>query len=285
MTIPNGPDLSGTHTDPSQPQPPSNSKPSSWASVPRSVLVGGAAAVAAVVVVVILVISLNGGSGGSGDDSDTGSGAGSGVTTSAAQFVPNVGNAEFGEPWRDKKTNEIVTPPQHIKITDSVDLTEKIESIGYGTNEQSLPKLAKNAATDTSFPSNPAIKMFASTDGTLRLNWRCETYSRHPASANCQDGYSLTVDVTGSVPAVVDASANNGESAPESKTSQGVSVQNMAVADPEELPASALGTDKGTGATTVLMLGAVQPRESSAKVYFLVPDSLKLYVGELESSR
>lgn len=288
MTTPNGPGLPGTPTDPTQPQPPYNPRPSSWSSVPRSVLVGGAAAVVAVVVVVILVITM---SGGSDDNDNVGGAAGAGATVGAdtgvasgTKFVPNLGNAEFADGWRDKKTNEIVTPPQRIKITDSLDLTDKVESIGYGANEQSLPKIAKNAATESSFPRNPAISILADADGDLRLFWSCETIYNDPAGANCHS-YNMTVDISGAAPVVTDAAPTSPGPIDEAKTALTVDVQNMAVANTEELPASVLGTDKGTGATTALVLGAVQPRESSAKVYFLVADSLKLYVGELESSR
>ncbi|WP_141486912.1 hypothetical protein [Rhodococcus sp. WS3] len=51
------------------------------------------------------------------------------------------------------------------------------------------------------------------------------------------------------------------------------------------LPRSVIHTDKATGATTALLLAVAQPRETSANVYFVVNNSLKLYFGELEPSR
>lgn len=281
MTPPNNPELQGP-TDMTQDPPLRNAKPGSSAKLPRTSLVGGTAA--AVAAVAILAISLSGCS-----DSSSSAGLISTTEMSAAtteqvpSFSPQIHNAEFGG-WRDKKTNEIVTPPQRIKIVDSLDLTEKAESIGYGAAEQSMPKIAKYAATESSFPRNPAVNMLADADGDLRVFWACETMYNDPAGTNCHS-YNLTVDISGSSPVVIDAAPNSPGPLTEAKTALSVDVQNMAVSNPEDLPASALGTDKGTGAPTVLVLGAVQPRENSAKVYFLVMDSLKLYVGELESSR
>lgn len=280
MTIPNGPT-----TGPPPHQPPYNPPPSSRSSIPRSVLVGGATAVIAIILVLVLVISLNGG----GDDSDSAVseiGAKTSVSTSskATTFVPNLLHASFRSGWQNKRTKEPVTPPQRITITDSLDLTKEVEAIGYGPIEQSMPKLGKVAETDSSFPRRPAIMILPDANGDLHLSWRCETMIEKPAGANCSS-YNMTLDISSPVPVVTHSAPTSVGSFGGSSVSLTENESRMSVSNPEELPESPLGTDKATGGTTVLMLSAVQPRESAATVYFLVPDSLKLYVGELESSR
>lgn len=280
MTTPNGPDQPGTRTGPPAPEPPYNPRP----GVPRSVILGGAGAVVAVIVVVILVMSLSGG----GDENPNAGSEGAQSSTSSSaetpEFTPVLQEALFGDGWYDKATNKPVTPPQHITITDSVNLTADVESIGYGPIEQSMPKIAKHAETEASFPRNGPVKIDADKDGALRVYWSCETMYKKPEGADCSTTYNMTVDISGAEPRVV-AKERDLVDYTTSSTSTRVDARALAVSNPEKLPPSPLGTDKATGATTVLMLSAVQPNESRSKVYFLVPDSLDLYVGELESSR
>ena len=281
MTTPN--DTPNPHNDPAQ--PPYNPKPGLWSSVPRTVLIGGASAVAVVVLVVVIALT-----GKSVDDSasagETAAGTSGAATTSAVAFVPNLLSAKFGDGWLDKKTNEAVTPPQRIRITGSLDLTEAAEAIGYGANEQRLPKNTKYAFTDSSFPvNNQSVRMYTGSDSALHLSWNCEFVPNHPDGEDCQEVYRVSFDVSGSEPAVAGAANSTRELPVGSRTSVDIQKVHVVVANPSELPESALGRDKATGAETVFLLAATQPRESSAKVYFVVPDSLELYVGELESSR
>lgn len=285
MTIPNGPDLPGHPADPALSQPPYNPKPSLWSSVPRSVL-AGAAAVA--VVLVILVTTLSGG------DSDGGGAGASGAvaaeagadTTTPATFVPLLYNAQFTG-WRDTKTQQPVAPPQHIRITGSLDLSDQAELIGYGAAEQRLPKHA-GATTDSSFPiptGSPPVRMYTDIDNVLHLSWLCQFVVNDPDDENCQEVYHIAFDVSGSEPVVVTASNSVRDLRNELIGAPYTTSTLVSVVDPSELPTSTLGVDKGTGADTVGLLAAAQPRETSAKVYFVVADSLKLYFGELEPSR
>lgn len=257
-----------------------------WANAPRAVIVLGALVTAALVVLVVIVVI------GSGSDADNAGGDSDGAkvtlpgttTEETPSFTPEIFSAEFSG-WTNKKTGEIVTPPQRIKITGSLDLTETVESIGYGPAEQSMPKIAKTAATESSFPGNRQASLLATDDGSLRLMWACATMREKPDGANCKNRYDIVVDVSGSAPVVKSSVADSTSTDSEAKDALDVEFQNMAMADPSTLPASVLGTDKSTGAATATVLHAVQPRKSSAKVYFIVSDSLKLYVGELESNR
>ncbi|MET3959868.1 hypothetical protein ABIE52_006803 [Rhodococcus sp. OAS809] len=276
MTAPN---------DPRQPTPQAPLPKSGWwASIPRAVVIAGAMATAMLIVLVTIVIVVLAGDSDADNGSDATTGANASSTENAPSFTPEIYSAEFSV-WRDKKTNEIVTPPQRIKITDSLDLTETVKSIGYGPAEQSMPKIAKTAATDSSFPGNQQARLFASADGTLRLWWSCATMRDKPEGADCKNRYDVVVDISGSAPRVASALADGPGLGAEANGALTVESEKMAIVDSAQLPASVLGTDKGTGATTVMVLSAAQPREGSAKVYFIVPDSLKLYVGELESNR
>lgn len=287
MTIPNGPDRPGRPAGPAQPQPPYNPKPGVWSSVPRSVLAGGAAAVVAVVVILVVVL-------GRGDDGGDGGGAAAGTeggtsavaTTPASKFVPDIMNAEFGDGWTDKKTKEAVTPPQRIRITGSVDLSEAAQSIGYGAAEQRLPKNAKGAATDSSFPVNDnSVRMYTDTNDALHLSWNCEFVAHDADGENCREVYHIAFDVSGAEPAIVSTSNSVRDLPGESSASMNLTSARVAVTDPSQLPASVVATDKATGADAAVLRVATQPREASNKVYFVVADSLKLYFGELEPSR
>lgn len=268
MTTPNGY---------APPTPPYNPKP----QFPKWLLIGAAAAAVVVIIVVVAVVASTGG----GDDSDSPAET-AGTSTSSAQsaFVPKLDSADFAARWRDKETGEYVTPPQSIKVVGSLDVSGEVESIGYGSIEQSMPKRANYAQTESSFPRNPAISIVADTDGDLRVAWGCETSYAEPEGANCQN-YTLTVDVSESQPRVVKAAAERVGSYVEADDSTTTKVAAMSVSNPEQLPASIMGTDKTTGAPTALVLGAVQPEEDSATVYFVVPDALKIFIGELHSTR
>ncbi len=282
MTTPNGPDQPGARPGLPSPEPPYNPRP----SVPRSVILGGAAAVVAVIVVVILVVSLSGG----GDESPNGASDGAETSissnTETPRFAPVLSNAAFTRSgWYDKATQEPVAPPQRITITGSIDLRADVESIGYGPVEQSMPKIAKYADTDSSFPRNPAVTLLVDDKGSLRMFWSCETMYDKPVGANCGTPYNLTLDISGTEPVVVSKATGSVDYGSESTTSSREEDGNMSVSNPDRLPSSTLASDERTGATTAMVLGAVQPNESRSKVYFVVPDSLELYVGELESSR
>ncbi|WP_137726595.1 hypothetical protein [Prescottella subtropica] len=286
MTIPNGPDHQGRPGGPAQPQPPYNPKPSLWSSVPRSVLAGGAAAVVAVVVVLVIVVT---GGGGDNDGAGAVAGAEAGTSTSttpASKFVPDLFDAAGSH--YDKKTDKRIAPPQRIAITGSLDLTEWAESIGYGAAEQRLPKNGQYVATDSSFPTfqgTPQVSLFTDKNNVLHLSWSCQFIPNDPDNENCQEVYRIAFDVSGSEPAMLTASNSIRDRPSELLTAIEVTNSLVAVADLSQLPASARGTDKWTGADTVSVLAASQPREGSTKVYFVVPDSLKLYFGELEPSR
>ncbi|OUS97428.1 hypothetical protein CA951_03545 [Rhodococcus sp. NCIMB 12038] len=258
-----------------------------WSSVPRTVLAGGAAAVVAVVVILVITLSSgDGGAGGGGAAAGTENGTGAVATTPASKFVPDIMNAEFGDGWTDKTTKEAVTPPQGIKITGSLDLTEAAQSIGYGAAEQRLPKNANGATTDSSFPVNDnSVRMYTDTDNVLHLSWNCEFVAHDTDSGNCREVYHIAFDVSGSEPAILSTSNSVRGLPGESSASMGVASARVAVTDPSQLPESVVGRDKATGADAALLRVAAQPRETSSKVYFVVADSLKLYFGELEPSR
>lgn len=244
---------------------------------PRGVLLGCAATA------VGLVVALTGCSGSDSAGADTV--VSTGTTTSAAEFVPDLFNAEFSDGWRDKKTQQPVTPPQRIRITGSLDLTEAAESIGYGAAERRLPKKA-DATTDSSFPINAnSVRMYTDTDNVLRLSWTCEVVADDPDGENCQKAYRIAFDVSGSEPAIVETTNTVGPQPDELMDSTTLTYPRVVVADPTQLPKSVMGTDRATGATTALLHVVAQPRDGLAKVYFVVTDSLKLYFGELEPSR
>lgn len=244
-------------------------------------LAGG---VVVAVVVIVVVVALTGGSdGGSagGQNSATGS-----ADSSESAFVPDLFKTEFNSGWRDKETGKPVTPPQHIKLTGSLDLTEYAESIGFGAAERALSKKQDYAATDSSFPlKNNSVNLFTNDDGLLYLTWRCEVVYGDPVFENCEGFHYLAFDISGSEPVVV--AAANGYSKDPSVLHGSKSTQSsrITVSNPSELPASMQGSDRSTGADVVLTLGAAQPDPDSAQVYFVVGDSLTLYSGELEKSR
>ncbi|PZU04667.1 MAG: hypothetical protein DI630_00695 [Gordonia sp. (in: high G+C Gram-positive bacteria)] len=249
--------------------------------MPRSLLIGGAAAVVAIVVVVILVITVSGGGG--DDDGNTGTGGVGPISSSPAEtFDPNLNMASFID--RKNSKNEYVTPPQHITVTDSLDLKTEVEAIGYGPIEQSMPKIAKYADTDSSFPRQDT-NIAADDNGKLRMFWQCEMMYKTPAGADCSHRYNMTLDISGPTPRVIDSAPTAVGDYDAAPGAVRLNAQRVSVSNPQELPDSILGTDKLTGAPTVFVLNAVQPRESASTVYFVVPDSLKLYVGTLESSR
>ncbi|AOD24810.1 hypothetical protein IM25_23980 (plasmid) [Rhodococcus sp. p52] len=245
-------------------------------------LVGGAIVAVVVIVVVVALIGEND----SAEGADPATGPADNSATSESAFVPDLFNTEFDSGWRDKETGKPVIPPQHIRLTGSLDLTEYAESIGFGAEERALSKKRDYAATDSSFPmKNNSVNMFTNDDGLLYLTWKCEVLYNDPVSENCQRFHYLAFDVSGSEPVVV--AAANGYSKDPSVLHGSKSTLNslITVSNPSELPASMQGTDRGTGADVVLMLGAAQPDPDSAKVYFVVGDSLTLYSGELEKSR
>jgi len=245
---------------------------------------GGAAVLLTLVVVVIVIVLVTTVGGGDDDKNTAAPAASPGASSGQAAFSPKLNSASFTSKWRDKKTREYVTPPQSIKVVGSLDVRKDVESIGYGPAEQSMPKIAKYADTESSFPRNPAISIAADADGDLRLSWGCETMYSPPDGATCGN-YNMRVDISGAKPRVVSSAAERIGPYVESSDSQSANVEALSVSNPEVLPRSIMGTDKYTDAPTALVLGAVQPRTSSSTVYFLVPDSLKIYIGELHSTR
>lgn len=246
---------------------------------PRGVLLGCAATA------VGLVVALTGCSGSDSAGADTV--VSTGTTTSAAEFVPDLFNAEFSDGWRDKKTQQPVTPPQRIRITGSLDLTEAAESIGYGAAERRLPKKA-GATTDSSFPiptGSPPVYMYTDTENVLRLSWSCQFVAYDPDGENCKEVYRIAFDVSGSEPAIIETTNTVGSQPDELTKSTTLTDRRVVVTDPTQLPKSVMGTDRATGAATALLRVVAQPRDGLAKVYFVVTDSLKLYFGELEPSR
>ncbi|PBC35736.1 hypothetical protein CJ178_30130 [Rhodococcus sp. ACPA4] len=210
----------------------------------------------------------------------SGGGAAAGA---ASNFVPNLLNAGFGDGWTDEQTKEAITPPQRIQITGNLDLTETAESIGYGPAEQRLPM--SSGAVTSSFPTTGnRVRMFTARDNVLHLSWICEWVPDDPDAENCQD-YHVAFDISGSEPEVLAASNSVEDLLYELPRSTTLRHPRVVVTDPSELPRSVIHTDKATGATTALLLAVAQPRETSANVYFVVNNSLKLYFGELEPSR
>ena len=240
----------------------------------------------------------------------SGCSGGGGEAAGSAEFVPNLQNAEFGDGWTDETTNQAVTPPQRIRITGSLDLTETAESIGYGVKERRLPRTSADAITDSSFPpSGNRIDMVTGRDDVLHLSWVCEWVPDHPDAENCKH-YNVSFDVSGSEPEML--AASNSYDLPEERSGSttltepsagpgftGPGRPRFVVTDargwrigswcvawcPPELPASVVDTDKATGATTAALRVVTQPKKTSANVYFVVNDSLTLYFGELEPSR
>lgn len=267
------------------PAAPSITRTNLLATTQGKILAGGAAAVALILLLAIVVVSVSGGDEDSGGDAVTatsGEGSSDG-SASEEEITPNIIHAKVGT-MVDKRTGRDVIPPQRIRITENVDFAETADSIGYDEIQQ-----ARCGALPT---GKTGASAYVTRYDQLVTEWRCDdTY------------YAIVFDIGGDSPVVAEAAQgtvdrdgyysdpliervwNRSDPAFARKAAVfDVNDEGLIVDAPEQLPVTAVSVAQSIGVKQANVIAAIQVEEDEPRTYFLVPDSLSLWVGELEAN-
>lgn len=257
------------------------------ASTQGKILAGGAAAVALILLLVIAVAAISGDEDGGGAATATSGEGSSDGSASEEEITPNLFYANVGGTVH-KRTGRDVIPPQRIRITESVNFAQAAESIGYDEIQQ-----ARCGAPPTTGQTNLiGASAYVTTYDQLVTRWGCDGIY-----------YAVVFDIGGESPVVAEAAQgtvdrdgyysdplieriwNGNDPAFARKASVfDMKDEGFIVDSPDQLPVTAVSVAKTIGVKQATVITAIQVEEDESRVYFLVPDSLSVWVGELEAN-